>query len=87
MHPLEPLEGGLTHVEVRVLRELGAAAGGRDVFVWTGRELGDDELRSGAFKQEPRLQCDRSAIQGRQGSSTRCEYSSTEPAFSLDRAH
>ena len=49
MHPLEHLEGGLTVVEARALQELAAGAGGREVYVWTGRELMDQEIKSGNF--------------------------------------
>ncbi|MDH0289719.1 rod shape-determining protein [Pseudomonas sp. GD04087] len=47
LHPQELLEGGLTQVEVRGLYELCRGAGARKVRLWTGRELSQDELRSG----------------------------------------
>lgn len=43
-HPLEKIEGGITQVEACGLRELGKLVGGRDVHIWTGRELKDEEL-------------------------------------------
>ena len=46
VHPLEMVEDGLSQVEDRVLRELGAGAGARKVLVWVGRELSDDEVRA-----------------------------------------
>lgn len=39
IHPLEKLEGGLTEIEQRALKELGLAAGFREVRVYTGLEL------------------------------------------------
>lgn len=39
IHPMEKLEGGLTMVEHRVLLELAAGAGAREVTVYTGSEL------------------------------------------------
>lgn len=49
LHPQELLEGGLTQVEVRGLYELCRGAGARKVRLWTGRELSQDEVRSGQF--------------------------------------
>lgn len=48
--PLEKLEGGLTTVEERAFKELCAGAGGREVHVWTGRPLSDQEVVAGTFK-------------------------------------
>lgn len=39
IHPLEKLEGGLTEIERRALKELGLGAGFREVVVYTGPEL------------------------------------------------
>lgn len=50
IHPLEKVEGGLTALEHRALRELGVAAGARRVYVWEGRELIDSELSDGKFE-------------------------------------
>lgn len=52
MHPTEELEGGLSAIESRVLRELAEGAGARKAYIWTGRELTDEELRSGLYEQE-----------------------------------
>lgn len=49
--PLEKLEGGLTEIEERAFKEIFAGAGGREVHVWTGRRLSDQEIVTGAFKQ------------------------------------
>lgn len=49
MHVTEDLEGGLTDVERRALRDLAAGAGARMAYVWEGRELTNEELRSGAY--------------------------------------
>jgi len=45
MHPREMVEGGLSEVEERVLRELGLSAGARRVEIWIGEDLHDDEIR------------------------------------------
>lgn len=39
IHPLEKLEGGLTEIERRALKEMGLGAGFREVRVYTGPEL------------------------------------------------
>lgn len=39
MHPLEKLEGGLTQIEIRAMRELALGAGARDVLVREGSDL------------------------------------------------
>ena len=44
LHTTRLLEGGLSQIENRALRELGEAAGARQVFIWTGRDLNDKEL-------------------------------------------
>lgn len=36
IHPQEVLEGGLTQLEIRAFRELGAMLGARHVYVWEG---------------------------------------------------
>jgi len=50
MHWVEELEGGLSQIEMRVSRELAEGAGARRVYIWEGRELSDEELRSGAYQ-------------------------------------
>lgn len=54
IHPLEDPEGGYTPVEIRALRELGAAVGAAHVTVWQGRPLTSEELQSGVFPAEGR---------------------------------
>jgi rod shape-determining protein MreB len=51
IHPLEKIEGGLTQIEYRGLRELAESAGAREVYVWTGRVLDHQELISLQFPQ------------------------------------
>jgi rod shape-determining protein MreB len=46
IHPMEKVEGGLTSIERRALRELASGAGAQKVFIWVGRELTDDEIIS-----------------------------------------
>lgn len=45
IHPVEMVEGGLSEIEDRILREVAIGAGARAVQVWVGRELGDEEVR------------------------------------------
>ena len=50
MHPKLSPEGGLTQVEIRVLRELAIGAGARRVIVWEGRDLRDEEVAELKFE-------------------------------------
>lgn len=45
MHPDCQLEGGLTIIEARVLREMAEGGGARKVFVHEGPRLTDDDVR------------------------------------------
>ena len=45
IHPIEVIEGGLTQVEDRALRELAAGANSRKIVVWQGEELNDNQVR------------------------------------------
>ena len=45
IQPLEILEGGLSEVEERVLKEVAIGACASKVVVWVGRELSDAEVR------------------------------------------
>ena len=51
MHTVDDLEGGLTDIERRALHELAMGAGAREAYVWEGRELTNEELRSGVYRQ------------------------------------
>jgi rod shape-determining protein MreB and related proteins len=44
MHPLELVEGGLSQIEERVLRELAMGAGAKKVLVFTGPVLQDAQV-------------------------------------------
>jgi len=44
MHPMEKIDGGLSQVEERVLKDLAIIAGAQKVEVWVGHELTDDEV-------------------------------------------
>jgi len=44
MHPLELIGEKLSDVEERVLQELALSAGARDVKLWIGQELTDEEI-------------------------------------------
>ncbi|MEZ5707440.1 MAG: rod shape-determining protein [Burkholderiaceae bacterium] len=46
IHPMGNPDGGFTQVEKRAFRELAMGAGARLVWVWTGRPLTDDELKT-----------------------------------------
>ena len=45
IQPLEMIEGGLSEVEERVLREVAMGAGASKVVVWVGHELSDAEVK------------------------------------------
>ena len=45
IHPLEMVEGGLSEIEDRALRELAIQAGASKVVVWVGHELSDSEVK------------------------------------------
>lgn len=51
MHPLGAPAGGFTQVERRAFREMALGAGASQVFVWTGRPLGDEEVLAGKAPQ------------------------------------
>ena len=42
MHPIEKIDGGLSQVEDRILKDLAIVAGAQKVVVWVGDELTDD---------------------------------------------
>lgn len=44
MHQLYLAEGGLCEVEERILRELAAATGARQVYIWQGKPLSKEQL-------------------------------------------
>jgi len=44
IQPMDMIEGGLSPVEDRILRELAIGAGGRKVIVWVGKELTNEEV-------------------------------------------
>ena len=46
MHPLEMIEGGLSQVEERIMREMAIGAGARKVAVWTGPDLSDADVKA-----------------------------------------
>ena len=45
IQPLEMLEGGLSEVEARTLKEVAVGAGASKVVVWVGHELTDTDVR------------------------------------------
>lgn len=47
---LDKLEGGLTTIEERVLREAAYGAGAREVHFWDGPELTNRQLQDGLYK-------------------------------------
>lgn len=47
IHPLGSPDGGFTQVERRAFREMAIGAGARQVNVWTGRALTDQEILAG----------------------------------------
>lgn len=49
LHPDVTMDGGITQIEVRALRELALGAGASRAIVWEGRELTDGELLNRSF--------------------------------------
>ncbi|MBI9092949.1 MAG: rod shape-determining protein [Desulfobacterium sp.] len=49
MHPKRDLQGGLSQIEDRAIKELAEAAGARKCYVWVGRRLKDVEIISLKF--------------------------------------
>lgn len=49
IHPLGSPAGGFTEVENRAFREMALGAGASQAWVWNGRTLTDQEVRSRAF--------------------------------------
>jgi len=45
IQPLELIEGGLSEIEERILRELAIGAGASKVVVWVGPELTDTQVK------------------------------------------
>jgi rod shape-determining protein MreB and related proteins len=45
IHPLELIDGGLSEIEDRVLREIAIGAGASKAVVWVGHELSDAEVK------------------------------------------
>jgi rod shape-determining protein MreB and related proteins len=52
MHPLGDPAGGFTQVEARAFHEMALGAGAREVVVWAGRALTDQEVLSRNFPAE-----------------------------------
>ncbi len=44
MHPIEKIDGGLSQVEERVLKDLAIVAGAQKVVLWVGQELTDKDV-------------------------------------------
>ena len=44
MHPIEKIDGGLSQVEERVLKDLAIIAGAQKVVLWVGQELTDKDV-------------------------------------------
>jgi len=57
VHPLqaESIAGGLTQVELRVLREASLSAGAREIFIWTGPELTREQIKTLSFPPEGKV--------------------------------
>ncbi|WP_163938382.1 rod shape-determining protein [Paraferrimonas sp. SM1919] len=56
MHQLEKAEGGLTDIEDRVLRELAAASGAREVLIHTGSKIDIHQHTFDSFKRQQQNQ-------------------------------
>jgi len=49
MHPMTMIEGGLSDIEERILRELATDVGARKVIIWTGHELTNEEVTDKSY--------------------------------------
>ena len=45
MQPLEKIEGGLSEIEERIIREVAIGAGASKAVVWVGPELNDSQVK------------------------------------------
>lgn len=55
MHPQGDPVGGFTQIEIRALHEMALGAGARQVKIWQGRTLTDEELLSRQFPSDGRV--------------------------------
>lgn len=55
LHLLGNPDGGYTQIEIAALREMTLGAGASQVILWQGRDLTDEELRSGRFPADGRV--------------------------------
>ena len=55
MHLQDDPAGGFTQLEIRGFRELGVGAGAKDVVVWQGPNLTDEQLLARQFPKEGRV--------------------------------
>ena len=53
LQPMESFEGGITQIERRALLELGENCGARRCYVYTGKELTDEEIFQMLKSQKP----------------------------------
>ncbi len=51
VHPDSELEGGLTQIEARALREMVQGAGAREVHIYCGPALSDREVEDGTYEK------------------------------------
>ena len=54
VHPLEMIEGGLSEIEERILKEVFLGIGAVKSVVWVGPELSDAEVEAKAFGKDGR---------------------------------
>lgn len=52
MHPIEKIDGGLSQVEERVLKDLAIIIGAQKVVLWVGNELTDEDVLQKANEQQ-----------------------------------
>jgi rod shape-determining protein MreB len=51
IHIKDKLEGGLSGIEERALMELGTGAGAREVHIWQGKDLTDEDIAKNIYKR------------------------------------
>ncbi|MEN8264038.1 MAG: hypothetical protein ABFR82_11290 [Nitrospirota bacterium] len=52
MHPIEKIDGGLSQVEERVLKDLAIITGAQKVVLWVGNDLTDEDVLQKAKEKQ-----------------------------------
>ena len=55
LHPLRNLANELTHAEASILLQVGAELGAREVYIWIGKELTDEDFSRRDWRAQGKL--------------------------------